>query len=161
MRLTLTTTRPMPDLCIMYFSLTESNDESESMKNDLEALKKHVNGEIESLTASMEYYEAERREDKENLKLELSEIVRRQNDTQRQLTKLCLVFTGPAVSGLLARHGADNIFYPMIDLMEKRFNVPIKDFEISDIHPVQSSKDAKYQSIIVRFNSRHDRSAYM
>ena len=40
------------------------------MKSDLEALKKHVNSEIESLTASMEYYEAERRDDKENLKLE-------------------------------------------------------------------------------------------
>ena len=55
------------------------------MKSDFEALKKHVNSEIESLTASMEYYESERREDKENLKLELSEIIRRQNDTQRQL----------------------------------------------------------------------------
>ena len=142
----------------MYFSLSESNAESECMKSDFEALKKHVNSEIESLTASMEYYEAERRDDKENLKLELSEIIRRQNDTQRQLTKLCLVFTGPAVSGLLARHRSDNIFYPMIDLLEKRYHVPIKDFEISDIHPVQSH--SKHGSVIVRFNSRHDRSAY-
>ena len=155
---TIATTRPMPHLCIMYFSLSESTAESESMKSDFEALEKRFNSEVESLTATIEHYEAERQEDKEKLKLELSEIIRRQNDTQRQLTKLCLVFTGPAVSGLLARHHSDNIFYPMIDLMEKRYNVPIKDFEISDIHPVQTH--SKHQSVIVRFNSRHDRSAY-
>ena len=133
----------------------------ETLKKDHDSLKKKFT----TLESQMKKAESERKQDKKNLVAELADMRRQMNDSQRQITKLSLIFNGPAIDGLLATHSPNDLFYPMIQLIERRYYVRFRDFEICDVHPLprprgRNGKEYGEASVIVKFNSWHDRSAY-
>lgn len=113
-------------------------------------------------------------QDKQLLSKELKDMRRQINDVQRQVTKLCLIFSGPAIDQMLdkiLKKKSRNVFGPTLDLIEKRFRIYIKDYEIHDVHIHKKiaksentgkiGKKRLYSSVIVKFNQRHLNSSYM
>ena len=114
-----------------------------------------------SLEAKFEEFKKMYLEDKALLTQEMRDIRRQQNDTARQLSKLCLIFHGKSVNDLL-QNNKRNLFKPGISLLEKFYGIKIKDYEIHDLHPISKFvRGQLIKAIIVKFNHRHDKSAYM
>ena len=141
----------------------------ETLKKDFDSFKKKMKDKMSELENQRKKdnkaFEDQRNKEKNALMSELIDMRRQMNQTQRQITKLSLIFNGPAVTDLLEHHRPNDLFHPMIKLLEKRYSVSIHDFEICDIHPLprprgKNGKEYGEPSIIVKFNSRHDRSAY-
>ena len=114
-----------------------------------------------NLEAKFEEFKKMYLEDKALVAQEMRDIRRQQNDTARQLSKLCLIFHGKSVNDLL-QNNKRNLFKPGISLLEKFYGIKIKDYEIHDLHPISKFvRGQLIKAIIVKFNHRHDKSAYM
>ena len=139
----------------------------ESLKKELHEIKKQVKSHGKEFLALAKLREDDQKQlkaEKENLKNELLDIRRQLNDTQRQVTKLSLIFNGRAVTRLLSQRRGDELFFPMIELLEQKYEIRIENFEIGDVHPLpRPIKDGKpygFPSVIVKFNARHGISSY-
>ena len=98
--------------------------------------------------------------DKAHLQNELRDMKRQMYDTARQINKLCLIFSGAEVEKILNRKNP-NIFIPVIELLERYYDIYIPDWEIMDIHPLTKYQNGKkIPSVICKWNSRHDKSSY-
>ena len=98
--------------------------------------------------------------DKKLLQDELRDMRRQMYDTARQINKLCLIFSGAEVEKILNRKNP-NIYIPVIQLLERYYDIYIPDWEIMDIHPLTKYNNGKkVPSVICKWNSRHDKSSF-
>ena len=150
------------DLASMRFQET-----CETLKKEVDELKKKMKSHSKEFLALADLRAEDQKQmkiEKEKLRNELLDIRRQLNDTQRQVTKLSLIFNGRAVTRLLNQRRGDELYFPMIDLLEQKYDIKIEHFEIGDVHPLpRPTKDGKpygFPSIIVKFNARHGISSY-